>query len=43
MVLMVPFYLATFYGEDYSFMWVVWTTALETVIAYYIYYDLTTY
>lgn len=43
MCLMVPFYLAQFYGEDYSFSWVVMSTALETIISYYIYYDLTTY
>lgn len=41
--LMVPFYLAHWYGEDYSMMWVLWTVILNVVVAYYVYYDLLEY
>jgi len=41
--LMVPFYLAHWYGEDYSMMWVFWTVVLNVLVAYYVYYDLLEY
>jgi predicted permease len=41
--LMVPFYLNTWYGEDYSMMWVLWTVILNVLLAYYVYYDLFEY
>jgi hypothetical protein len=41
--LMVPFYLSTWYGEDYSMIWVFWTVVFEVIVAYYVYYDLLVY
>lgn len=41
--LMVPFFLAHWYGEDYSMMWVLWTVILNVLVAYYVYYDLLEY
>ena len=41
--LMVPFYLNTWYGEDYSMIWVLWTVVFEVLVAYYVYYDLLEY
>lgn len=41
--LMVPFYLNTWYGDDYSMIWVLWTVVAEVVVSYYVYYDLLEY
>jgi hypothetical protein len=41
--LMVPFFLAHWYGEDYSMMWVLWTVIFNVLVAYYVYYDLLEY
>jgi len=41
--LMVPFYLNSWYGEDYSMLWVLWTVILNVLTAYYVYYDLLEY
>ena len=41
--LLVPFFLNTWYGEDYSMLWVLWTVIFNVLVAYYIYYDLLVY
>jgi len=41
--LMVPFYLNTFYGSDYSMLWVLYTVVLQVLVTYYIWYDLLDY
>lgn len=41
--LMVPFFLSTWYGDDYGMMWVLWTVIANVVVAYYVHYDLTEY
>ena len=38
--LMVPFYLSTWYGDDYSMMWVLSTVVFNVIVSYYIFYDM---